>query len=155
MTQVDASHSLTSSGTATLVFTSAGAYPNCRITFSSGSLTGTSVNATWTAGAADHLTCSFSPNPIPPDNTTISVGTVAVRDSVGNVVTTGSYSVSFSRTARATTTLQTANPQATSAGYAYFTVKAGTTAGTDTYTPTIATGPTLPGTNSGCPISVQ
>jgi len=155
VTQVDAANSLTSSGSATLVFTSAGAYPNCRITFSSGTLTGTSTTGTWTSGAADHLTCSFSPNPIPPDNTSISVGTVVVRDSVGNVVTTGSYSVSFSRTAGAATSLQTANPQTTTAGYAYFTVKAGTGAGTDTYTPTIASGTTLPGTSSGCSISVQ
>ena len=128
---------------------------SCRITFSSGSLTGTSTTGTWTAGAADHLTCSFSPNPIPPDNTSISVGTVAVKDSAGNVVTTGNYSVSFSRTAGATTTLQTANPQQTNGGFAYFTVKSGTTTGTDTYTPSIASGTNLPGANTGCTITVQ
>ena len=145
----------TSSGSATLVFKSAGAYANCRITFTSGSLSGTSTTATWTPAAADHLTCSFSPTPIPPDNASVSVGTVAVRDAAGNVVTTGSYSVSFSRTAGATTSLTTSSPQTTAGGYAYFTVKAGSTTGTDTYTPTIASGTTLPGTNTGCSVSVQ
>jgi adhesin/invasin len=145
----------TSGGSATIDLKSAGAYPNCRITFSSGTLTGTSTTATWTGGAADHLACSFSPNPIPPDNTAISVGTVSVRDSAGNVVN-GSYSVNFSRTGGGgVTSQQTANPQTTTNGLAYFTVKANTSTGTDTYTPSIASGSTLPGTNTSCTITVQ
>jgi hypothetical protein len=146
----------TSGGSATLVFKSAGAYPSCRITLTSGTLSGTSTTATWTGGSADHLTCSFSPNPIPPNGTTVSVGTVAVRDSAGNIVTNGSFSVSFSRTTGATTSYNSSqNPQTTSGGFAYFTVQAGTTTGTDTYTPTIASGTSLPGTNTGCQIGVQ
>jgi hypothetical protein len=149
----------TSSGTATLDFKSAGAYPNCRITFSSSSLTGTSTTGTWTPGAADHLSCNFSPNPIPPDNASVSVGTVAVKDSVGNVVTTGTYSVNFSRTGGPGVTLQqTTNPQSTTSGYAYFTVRSNvstnTATGTDTYTPALASG-TLPGANTSCSVAVQ
>jgi len=146
----------TSGGSATIDLKSAGAYPNCRVTFSSGTLTGTSTTVTWTGGAADHLTCSFSPNPIPPNGTTVSVGTVAVRDTAGNVVTSGSFSVNFTRTTGGTTTFNSSqNPQATSSGFAYFTVQAGTSTGTDTFTPSIASGPTLSGTNTGCTITVQ
>jgi hypothetical protein len=145
----------TSNGLATLVFKSPGAYPNCRITFQSGSLTGNSATVTWTGGGADHLACSFSPNPIPPDNSSVSIGTVTVRDQAGNVVN-GSYSVNFSRTGGGgVTSLQTANPQTTSNGYAYFTVKSNTSTGTDTYTPAIASGPALPGANTSCDITVQ
>jgi hypothetical protein len=147
----------TSNGQATFVFKSPGAYPNCRITFSSGSLTGNSTTVTWTGGGADHLACSFAPNPIPADGSAVSVGTVTVRDSAGNVVN-GSYSVNFSRTGGGgATTLVSASPQTTTNGYAYFTVRSTSngTVGTDTYTPSLAAGVTLAGTNTSCSITVQ
>ena len=79
---------------------------------------------------------------------------MSVRDAFGNVITTGTYSVNFTRTAGTSTSLQTASPQTTSGGYANFTVKAGTTVGTDTYLPSLSSG-TLPGANTSCQIQVQ
>ena len=146
----------TSNGVATFVFKSAGAYTGCRITFSSGTLTGNSTTAVWNGGGADHLACSFSPTSIPPNGTAISTATVTVRDTAGNIVP-GTYSVSFSRTAGGTTSFNsTQNPQTTVGGYAYFNVGAQTTVGTDTYTPSIyGAGPFLAGTNTSCSIGVQ
>src|SRR5207245_8306160 len=105
---------------------SSGAYSACSVTFTAvttGGITLTSVSTTmtWTAGGADHLTCSFSPQAIVNDGSSTSTGTVRVKDALGNTVTTGSYSVTFSRLSGTSTTLLTSNPQTTSGGSAAFT----------------------------------
>ena len=170
----------TSSGRSTFAFTSRGAYSACSVTFSAlagtppSALTSVTTTMTWTAGGADHLTCSFSPQAIINDGSSTSNGTVKVRDTLGNTVSTGSYSVTFTRTGGTSTTLLTSNPQTTANGAAAFTVKSTTTAGTDTYRGDITSGssPTLPltaggsnspagtgsflaGTNGSCGVSVQ
>jgi len=140
-----------SSGRATFAFTSQGAYSACSVTFTGTTTTGTVLTSAtttmaWTAGGADHLTCSFSPRTIVSDGSATSSGTVKVRDQLGNTVTTGSYSVSFSGTSTATTQV-TSSPQTSANGSASFTVKSIALAnGTDTYTPSITSGssPTLP-----------
>jgi hypothetical protein len=114
---------------------------------------------TWTAGGADHLTCSFSPIAIINDASSTSNATVKVRDSLGNTQSAGSYSVTFSRNSGVSTTLLTSNPQTTSGGSATYTVKSTTTLGTDNYGAAITSGssPTLPlvVANGTCNISVQ
>ncbi len=148
-----------SSGRATFAFTSAGAYSACSVTFSSPSLTSVTTTMTWTAGGADHLTCSFSPIAIINDASSTSVATVKVRDQLGNTVSTGSYSVTFSRNSGTSTTLLTSNPQTTSGGATTYTVRSTTTAGTDNYAAAITSGssPTLPlvVANGTCNVSVQ
>jgi adhesin/invasin len=150
-----------SSGRTTFAFTSRGAYSACSVTFSATGLTSVTTTMTWTPGGADHLSCSFSPIAIVNDGSSTSNATVKVRDSLNNSVSTGSYSVTFTRTAQTnvsgSTTLLTSNPQTTSGGSATYTVKSTANLGTDTYTPTITSGssPTLTGTNTSCPISVQ
>ena len=144
----------TSGGKATFAFSSAGAYSGCTITFSGTNVSSVNATAVWTPAGADHLACTFFPSPIPPNNTSISNGQVTVRDVFGNIVTTGTYSVSFTRISGTATTLQTASPQNTSGGYANFTVKAGSTIGTDTYGPALNSG-SLPGSNTTCQIVVQ
>ena len=134
-----------SSGRATFAFQSIGAYSACSVTLSATGITSATTTMTWTAGGADHLTCSFFPTPIVNDAASTANGTVKVRDVNGNTVTSGSYSVTFTGTSTATTLL-TSNPQTTSNGSAVFTVRSTTTAGTDTYGAAITTGssPTLP-----------
>jgi hypothetical protein len=141
----------TASGKATFAFISGGAYAGCTITFSFTGLTSVNTTAVWTAAGADHLACTFFPNPIIKDGSSQSTATVSVRDVFNNVITTGTYSVTFTRTAGANTTLLTSSPQTTSGGYANFVVKSGTTAGTDTYIPALSSG-TLPGANTSCQI---
>ena len=83
---------------------------------------------------ATHLTCgAWTTNPIANNGTSTSSTTVSVRDVNGNVVSSGSFSVSFTRTSGSSTTLVTASPQSTSSGTATFTVRSTGTAGTDTY----------------------
>lgn len=147
----------TSAGKATLVFSSAGAYPSCTITFGSSGIASVNATAVWNAGGADHFACAFSPNPIVADGASQSAGTVSVRDQNNNVVTTGTYSVLFSKLAgNANTVLlnTTPNPQNTSGGYATFWVRSSTTVGTDTYGPS-PSGFTFPGTNTSCSLQVQ
>jgi adhesin/invasin len=148
-----------SSGRATFAFNSAGAYSGCSVTFSSPNLTSVTTTMVWTAGGADHLTCAFSPIAIVNDASSTSNATVRVRDQLGNTVTTGSYSVTFSRNSGTSTTLLTSNPQTTSGGSTTYTVKSTTTTGTDNYGAAITSGstPTLPlvVANGTCNISVQ
>jgi adhesin/invasin len=150
-----------SSGRATFAFTSAGAYSACSVTFSATGLTSVTTTMTWTAGGADHLTCSFSPAYIISDGSSTSTATVKVRDFIGNTVTTGSYSVTFSRNSGTSTTLLTANPQTTSGGSTTFTVRSSSAlvASTDNYGPAITSGstPTLPlaAPNGSCNITQQ
>ena len=153
-TPVVSASTTTSGGLATFAIKSAGAYPACNITFSASGVTGVNALAAWTSGGVDHLACSFAPNPIVPDGASTSTGTVSAKDVNNNTVTSGSFSVNFTRTAGATTTLTTSNPQTTTAGNAYFTVKSQSgIVGTDTYTPSISSGTTLPATT--CSVSVQ
>ncbi len=146
----------TSGGRATFVFSSAGAYSACTITFSTANVSSVNTTASWTAGGADHLACTLTPSPLPPNNTSIANGAVSVRDVFGNVVTTGTYSVLFTRMSGSANTTITAgaNPQNTSGGYANWTVKAGTVTGTDTYGPSLSSG-SLPGANTSCQIVIQ
>ena len=145
----------TSSGKATFAISSAGAYNACAITFSSSGLNSVTTTAQWTAGGADHLACTFSPNPIVADGSSSSAGTVSVRDQFGNVVSVGSYNVSFQRTGGSgVTTLLSSSPQNPGSGLATFTVRSSTTAGTDTYTPVLNSG-TLPHAATTCDISEQ
>jgi hypothetical protein len=152
-----------SSGRTTFAFTSTGAYSACSVTFtatvSGTALTSATTTMAWTAGGADHLTCSFSPRTIVSDGASTSNGTVRVRDFLGNTVTSGTYSVSFSGTSTATTQV-TSSPQTTSNGSAVFTVKSVAAANsTDTYTPSITSGssPTLPllAPNTTCQVTAQ
>jgi len=140
-------------GVTTFTITSNGAYSACSYTFTSTGLTSTSTTMAWTPGGADHLTCSFSPLQIVSDGASTSTATVRVRDTLGNTVTTGSYSVTFSRTAGTSTTLLTSNPQQTSGGSTTFTVRSIDNAhqGTDTYRGDVTSGssPTLPLTAGG------
>ena len=149
-----ANSTTTSAGKATFAFTSGGAYSGCTITFSNASVTSVNTIAVWTAAGADHLACVFFPTPIPPNGAAQSTGTVSVRDSLGNVITTGTFSVNLNRTLGTSTTQLTSSPQTTSGGFANFVVRAGTTTGTDTYLPSLSSG-SLPGTNTGCSIQVQ
>jgi hypothetical protein len=144
----------TSGGLATLVFSSAGAYPQCTITISAAGLQSVNAVTTWNPGGADHLACSFFPTPIPPNSTSVSSATVSVNDAFNNVVTAGTYSVSFARVSGTQTTLLTSSPQNTSGGYVVFTVRSNTTTGTDTYGPALASG-ALPGSNTTCIVTVQ
>ncbi|HEV2250640.1 MAG TPA: hypothetical protein VGT60_09045 [Candidatus Limnocylindria bacterium] len=149
----------TSSGRATFTFSSAGAYSACSVTFSATGISSATTTMTWTAGGADHLTCSFSPLAIINDGSSTSNATVRVKDALGNTVSTGSYSVTFTRTAQTnasgSTTLLTSNPQTTSNGSTTFTVRSTANLGTDTYRGDITSGssPILPltagGSNSG------
>jgi hypothetical protein len=144
-----------SGGVATFAIKSPGAYAGCQITFNSSGLIGVSTTAVWTGGGADHLACTFAPNPIVADGASVSTGTVSVRDSANNIVA-GTYSVNFFRTAGGgSTNLITTNPQTTNSGYAYFNVQSTHSVGTDTYTPSIASGATLAGVNQSCTIQVQ
>jgi hypothetical protein len=144
----------TASGRATLVFSSAGAYPQCTITFSAAGIASVNSTVTWNSGGADHLACVFFPTPIPPNSTSISSATVSVNDQFNNVVTTGVYSVSFGRVSGSATTLITSSPQNTSGGYVVFNVRSNTTTGSDTYGPALAQG-SLPGSNTTCTVEVQ
>jgi hypothetical protein len=144
----------TSSGLATLVFSSAGAYPQCTITIQSAGIQSVNAVTTWNPGGADHLACVFFPTPIPPNSTSISSATVSVNDPFNNVVTAGTYSVSFARVTGTQTTLLTSSPQNTSGGYAVFNVRSNATTGTDTYGPAMASG-SLPGSNTTCTVTVQ
>jgi hypothetical protein len=145
---------LTSSGKATFVFSSQGAYANCTITFSRASVSSVSTTAVWSPGGADHLACVFAPTPIPPDNNAQSFATVSVRDSLGNALGTGTYSVSFSRVSGSATVMLTSSPQQMTGGYAVFAVRSQTTVGSDTYGPAMAQG-SLPGSNTTCIVAVQ
>jgi len=145
---------ITSAGKATFVFSSRGAYSNCTITFSSTSVSSVNTSAVWTPGGADHLACTFSPNPLPPDGTAQSAGVVSVRDAFGNTITSGSYSVNFLRTSGSATVQLTPNPQTMNGGFAVFSVRSTTSAGSDTYGPALASG-SLPGASTSCSISVQ
>jgi hypothetical protein len=149
-----AGSTLTQAGKATFTFTSQGAYAGCTITFSSSNVSSVNATAVWTAGGADHMTCSFFPNPLPPNNTSTSTGQVVVRDVLGNTVTAGTYSVNFTRQSGSATTQLTSSPQNSSNGVVNFQVRANSTVGTDTYGPSLASG-TLPGTNTTCTITIQ
>jgi hypothetical protein len=143
----------TTAGKATFAISSSGGYSACVITFSSANVSSANATATWTSGGADHLACTFFPNPIPADGgASQSTGTVSVRDSAGNVVSVGTYGVSFSRTNGNVTTLPNGSIQNTSNGYAYWTVKSTNSVGTDTYTPTLMSG-YLPRPATSCNIS--
>ena len=149
-----------SSGYATFTFTSAGAYSGCVVTFSSSGLSNATATIVYTPGSADHLGCVFTPTSIPANTSYTAVGLVTVRDVLGNVVNSGSYSVNFVYSSSdphggVATSLQTASPQTMTNGTAAFTVKATGTIGTDTYTPSIASGGTLSGTNTTCQIAAQ
>src|SRR5581483_238617 len=146
-----------SGGKATFVFSSAGAYSACSITFAAAGLSSVNATAVWNAGGADHLGCVFTPSPIVADGASQSSAIVSVRDSLGNVMNTGTYSVTFSRTSGSSTTLQTSqtpSPQNTSNGTAVFIVRSTTSAGTDAYTPGLNSG-SLPAPATSCTIVVQ
>lgn len=146
----------TTGGRAEFRFTSNGAYSGCSVTFTATGVSSTTTTMVFTAGAADHLGCVFSPSQIVKDGSSISVGLVKLRDQANNDVTTGSYQVNFSRTSGdGVTTLVTTNPQTMSNGVASFTVRSTTTVGTDTYTPSLSSG-TLPNVvaNTGCQVEV-
>ena len=149
-----ASSTTTSGGKATFTFRSQGAYSGCSITFTSAGISSVTTNAVWNAGPANHLACTFSPNPIPPDNTATSGGVVSVVDSFGNVVTNGVYSVNFARISGSATVQVTAGPQNTNGGYATFIVRSSNSTGSDTYGPSLSSG-SLSGSNTTCQITVQ
>jgi adhesin/invasin len=144
----------TSGGIATFAISSTGAYPGCTITFASSGIQGVNTTAVWTAGGVTHLSCSFSPSPIVSDGSSTSTATVTAADANNNTVTNGSYSINFSRTGGSATTQLTTSPQPTSSGVAYFVVKSQLgISGSDTYTPSIASGTALPATS--CQVSVN
>ena len=144
----------TSGGLATFAIKSQGAYAGCNITFAASGLQGVNALAAWTAGGVDHLACTFAPTPIVSDGASTSTASVTASDILGNTVTGGSFSVNLSRSAGSTTTQLTTNPQSTNAGIAYFVVKSqSAVSGTDTYTPSIASGTSLPAT--GCSVRVN
>jgi hypothetical protein len=145
---------LTSAGKATFLFSSAGAYGGCTITFSSGGIASANTSAAWTAGSANHLGCIFSPTPIPPDNTAQSAGLVTVRDQFNNSLTTGTYQVNFARSTGSATTLLSSSPQTMNGGSVVFVVRSNSTVGSDTYVPSLAVG-SLAGANTDCTIVVQ
>jgi hypothetical protein len=155
-----------SAGRATFTFTSNGSYSGCTITYTSTGLTSATSTEVWTAGGADHLSCAFSPKYIVSDGSSTSTATVRVRDQLGNSVSSGSYSVTFSQTghvgtpAGSSTTLITSSPQTTTNGSTSFTVRSVSGAnGTDTFSPTITSGssPTLPlvVANGTCSVTAQ
>lgn len=118
----------------------------------------TTASVTPTHGAANNLTCAFSPVAITSDGASTSTATVTIRDANAHRVEEGSYSITFSKASGTSTTLLTANPQTTTDGRTTFTVRSTTTAGTDTYTAAItpSTTPTLPNpTSPACSVSAQ
>jgi hypothetical protein len=144
----------TVAGKATFAFSSAGSYVSCGVNFTSTNLVGVSATMTWTAAIADHLSCAFVPDSMPSNTYPAVTGTVSVRDRLGNLVTTGTYSVALVRTSGNTTTLATGGSQYTSAGTASFTLfRQGTNVGVDVYAPALGAG-TLPQTapNTSCTI---
>jgi hypothetical protein len=144
----------TSSGKATFAIRSPGAYSACVITFSFSGLASAQTTAAWTAGGADHLACTFTPNPIAADGASQSSGLVTVRDAAGNAVNVGTYGVSFSRTGGSGVTILLTGNQNTSNGSATFTVKSSGmgSIGTDTYAPALTSG-SLPHSPTSCNIS--
>jgi hypothetical protein len=128
---------------ARFVFKSTFATPGCTVTFSDGSLiSSTTAVIVFTAGGPAGVACAFSPAYIVSDGSSTSIGTVSIVDANKNLATSGTYSVSFSRTAGSSTTLLTTSPQNTSNGVASFTVRSSSaaTASTDTYTATTTVG---------------
>lgn len=123
-------------GRAFFEFTSNKATAGCTITFTDGAgVSTTTATIAFTAGPANGLACSFSPNDIPANGSSTSIGTVKVVDQQSNATGSGSFSTSFSKTTdQGATTLQTSSPQTMVNGSAQFTVKSTTTPGTDTYT---------------------
>ncbi|MBU6422487.1 MAG: hypothetical protein KGQ88_00460, partial [Chloroflexi bacterium] len=152
---VTASSGATTQGAAQFLFTSNGAYTGCVVTFTSSGLSGTSATIVFNPGAADHLGCTFSPTSIAASGGTTAVGLVNVEDQLNNNVNAGTFSVNFSGSGSGATSLQTTNPQTMSSGVATYIVKATGTVGTDTYTPSISSGGTLPTVvaNQTCQIS--
>jgi hypothetical protein len=142
---------------ATFVFSSAGAYSSCAITFSSPNLASATATTVWTPGSPDHLSCSFSPNTLPAYAGGSSTGTVMVRDVLGNLTPMGTYSVTLARTSGSTTSLVPPSIQYTSNGLATFSVlKAVGNAGLDVYMPALNGGslPTVVA-NISCTIAGQ
>jgi hypothetical protein len=144
----------TIAGKATFAFSSAGAYTSCTVNFSATNLVGVGATMTWTPAIADHLTCTFVPDTMVSGTFPTVTGTVYVRDALGNVVPTGTYSVALVRTSGNTTTLATGGSQYTTAGSAQFTLfRQGTNTGVDVYAPALGSG-TLPqqSPNTSCTI---
>ena len=144
----------TTAGKATFVFSSAGSYRACSITFSTLNLTSVSVTATWTAGTADHLACAVTPTALPAGLTTVARVDVTVRDARGNVASDGTYPVTLNRVNGGSTTIQGAAFQYTSLGVASFTIVSYGLAGIDTYLPSLTAGSLRVGSTS-CSVSVQ
>lgn len=148
--------SVESGGKATFVFSSAGAYSNCAITFTSSGVAGVSTAVAWNPGSANHLACTFAPNPIAADGASESAGLVTVRDTFNNNVNAGSYQVSFTRIAGPGVTVQrTSSPQTMIAGSVVFYVRSTTNAGSDTYRADTFVPNALPGNSTSCAIQVQ
>ncbi|MDE3102062.1 MAG: hypothetical protein KGJ98_07475 [Chloroflexota bacterium] len=139
---ISSSNPITSSGgQAVFTFTSDGAYTGCAVTFTASGLSSASTTMVFTAGSADHLGCTFSPNPIIDDGSSTSAALVYVKDQVGNNLLSGSYSVNLTyQSGSGVTTLLTSNPQTMSSGVATFQVRSTTAVGTDTYKPSLASG---------------
>ncbi len=140
---VKASSGSTTQGAAQFLFTSNGAYTGCTVTFTSGSLGSTTATLVFNPGAADHLGCTFSPTTMTATNGS-SVALVNVEDQANNNVNSGTYSVNLAESGSGASSLQTANPQTMTSGVATYLVKSTGTVGTDTYTPSISSGGTLP-----------
>ena len=144
----------TSGGLATFAIASPGAYAGCNVTFSASGIQGVNATAVWTPGGVDHLACTFTPTPIVSDGSSTSTAAVTASDINNNTVTSGSFSVNLSRTAGSATHQLTTNPQPTTSGIAYFVVKSQAgISGTDTYTPSIASGTSIPATS--CSVQVN
>jgi len=144
-------------GRATFLFTSAGAYEGCRLLFTSPGLTSASAIAAWTPAPADHLQCILSPNVVTASSGAISVGTVTVRDVFGNLVTAGTYSITFIRTSGSFMTLVTSSVQYSANGFASFSLKPGTSTGTDVWAPALGAGslPNVAAATPSCMVTVQ
>ncbi len=142
-----------SGGKATFVFSSTGSYGGCSITFSSTGLSSVNATAVWNSLGADHLGCDFTPTSIVADGASQSSAIASVRDTLGNIMNSGTYSVTFSRTSGSSTTLfsGTPSPSNTTNGTVVFIVKSTVSVGTDVYTPGLNSG-SLPSLPTSCTI---
>jgi len=132
----------TSAGLAKFTYSSTWATSGCTVTFTDGTgVSSTSATIVFTAGGATGVTCLFSPKIIKNDGSSTSIGTASIVDAKKNLVTAGTFSMSFALLSSnagnsptgPVTTQSTSSPQNTTNGTANFTVKSTTGIGTDTY----------------------
>jgi hypothetical protein len=132
----------TARGQAVFQFTSNGAYGACIARFATADARPTQTSMVFAPGGADHLGCAFTPSTIAADGSSNASALVTVQDALNNIVTAGSYSVSFVRTAGdGVTVVMTRGMPVMVDGVVAVLVRSATiTPGADIYTPSVVNG---------------